>query len=160
MPVGFERQGPLYQRQTIAIAAVLAVFTATAIVIGFCLRLGHKLAEHPGQRLARRVQLATAVLWLTSVASFLLWVAGVTADVAIVFRDWPGPLLMTASAAALTASTLTLPGVVLLPAVWRNAPDSPGWTRWRKGRYTAALAIFAAFGILLGAWGALEPWAS
>ena len=80
--------------------------------------------------------------------------------IGIVFRKWPGALLTTASSAALTASALTLLGALLLPAVWRGAPDSPRWTTWHQSRYTAAVVIFAAFAVLLVAWGALEPWAS
>jgi hypothetical protein len=55
---------------------------------------------------------------------------------------------------------LTLVCALLLPAAWRGSPGLPGWTIWRKARYTTAVAIFAAFGILLGVWGALEPWAN
>jgi hypothetical protein len=118
------------------------------------------MAESDGQRVARRAQTAAAVLWLVGVATFALWITGLMADLTGVFRNWPGALLTTASSAALTASVLTLCGALLLPAVWRASPDSRDWTIWRRGRYTATVAIFAAFGILLGAWGALAPWAS
>jgi len=51
---------------------------------------------------------------------------------------------------------------LLLPAVWRGAVDGGrqalGWSGWRKTRYTVALLTFAALAIVLGAWGALEPW--
>ena len=160
MPIAFERVGPLHQPAILMLAVVLAVFTATAIVVGAFLRLQRPPAESSGQRLARRAQLAAAVLWLLGCAAFALWIGGVMADLTIVFRDWPGALLTTSSAAALAATATTVLGALLLPAAWRGAPGTPGWTFWRKGRYTAAVVIFAAFGALLGAWGALEPWAS
>ena len=161
MPTTFERVGLLLRPTTLVLAAGLTVFTALAIVVGFFLRLARKkIPESRSQRLARRVQLAAAVASLIGVATFVLWIIGVIADLTTVFRDWPGPLLQTASTAVLAASALTLVGALLLPAVWRNQPDARGWTVWRKGRYTLALTIFAAFGVLLGAWGALEPWAT
>ena len=161
MPTTFDRVGMLHRPAALAIAAVLAASAALAIFIGSFVRLARKrTAESRGQTLARRVQLAAAVLWLVAIATFALWITGLLADITGVFRDWPGPLLSTASFAALAASGLTLLGVLLLPAVWRNPRDARGWTAWRKGRYTLALTIFAVFGVLLGAWGALEPWAA
>ena len=160
MPVAFERVGPLHRPLTLSIAAGLTLFAAAGIVVGSFLRLRRRMAESAGQRLARHAQAAAAVLWLVGVAAFALWITGLTADVTGVFRNWPGALLITASSAALTASVLTLGGALLLPAVWRASPDASDWTFWRRGRYTAAVAIFVAFGILLGAWGALAPWAS
>jgi hypothetical protein len=160
MPIAFERVGPLHRPITLALAAGLAVFTAAAIVVGAFLRLQRPPAETGGQKLARRAQLAAAVLWLIGCATFALWITGVMADLTGVFRDWPGALLATSSSAALAATALTVLGVLLLPTAWRGAPDTPGWTLWRKGRYTAAVVIFTAFGATLGAWGALEPWAT
>ena len=160
IPVAFERAGLFHRPMTMALAAGLALLTAAAIVVGFFLRVRRPLAESNGQKLARRAQLAAAMLWLVGVATFALWITGLIGDLTGVFRDWPGPLLATASSGALAASVLTLVCALLLPAAWRGSPGSPGWTIWRKARYTAAVAIFAAFGILLGVWGALEPWAS
>jgi len=161
MPTTFERVGLLRRPITLASTAGLAVFTALAIVIGFFVRVSReRLAETRGQAFARRVQLAAAVLWLVGVVTFALWITGLLADVSGIFRDWPGPLLRTASSTALAASALTLVGALLLRAVWRVSADARGWTGWRKLRYTLALAIFVAFGVLLGAWGALEPWAT
>jgi hypothetical protein len=145
---------------TMALATALTVFTSAAIVAGFFLRLRRPLAESSGQTLARRAQLAAAVLWLVGIATFVFWITGLMGDLTGVFRRWPGALLATASSAALAASVLTLVCVLLLPVVWRGAPGMPSWTIWRKSRYAAAVAIFAAFGILLGVWGALLPWAT
>ncbi len=159
MPVAFERAGPFHRPMTMALAAGSALFTAAAIVVGFSLRVRRPLAESSRQRLARRAQLTAATLWLVCLATFALWITGLIGDLTGVFRDWPGPLLTTASSGALAASVSTLFCALLLPAVWHGAPGLPGWTMWRKARYTAAVAIFAAFGILLGVWGALAPWA-
>jgi hypothetical protein len=160
MPVAFERVAMPHRPLTLALTAGAAILTAFAIVVGSFVRLSRTLTESPGQKAARRVQLAAAVLWLIAAAAFAIWIAGISADATPLFRDWPGPLLLAASSAALAASVLTLLGIPLLVAVWRHRPGSEDWSAWRKGRYTAALAIFGAFALVLLAWGALEPWAS
>jgi hypothetical protein len=70
--------------------------------------------------------------------------------------------MIVASSSALAASVLTLASALFLPAVWRGALDgarsAAGWSSWRKTRYTLALLFFAAFALVLGAWGALAPW--
>lgn len=159
MPVAFERVALIHRPALLLLAAGLALFTAAAVVTGAFLRLRRPPPEHGRQKLARRVQLGAAVLWLVAIASFAIWIAGIIADVTRVFSDWPGALLVTSSFAALAATAVSVLGAVLLPAVWRNPLQTPSWTRWRKGRYTAAVVIFAVFGAVLGAWGALEPWA-
>jgi hypothetical protein len=159
IPLAFERVRPWHRPLTLSLSAALAAFTALAIVVGFFVRLSSRLPESRGQAVARRVQLAAAALWLTAVAAFALWIAGIMGDATPLFSDWPGPLLLTASSAALAASVSTLLGIPLLAAVWRRTADSTCWSPWRKVRYTAALAIFAAFALVLGAWGALAPWA-
>jgi hypothetical protein len=160
IPLAFERVRPWHRPLTLALSAALAAFTALAIVVGFFARRSSRLPESRGQAAARRVQLAAAALWLTAVVVFALWITGIMGDPTPLFSDWPGPLLLTASSAALAASVLTLLGFPLLAAVWRRTADAPSWSRWRKARYTAALAIFAAFAVVLGAWSALEPWAA
>jgi CubicO group peptidase (beta-lactamase class C family) len=160
MPIAFERVGLAHRPVVLLLAAGLTVLTAAGIVIGAFLRLQRPPAESSGQKLARRAQLAAAVLWLVGIAAFALWITGVMADLTGVFRDWPGALLASSSSAALAATAVTVLGALLLPVAWRGAPGAPGWTLWRKGRYTVAVAIFGAFGAVLGAWGALEPWAS
>ena len=158
MPVAFERVALLHRPAALLLTAGLAAFTAAAIVTGAFLRLRRPPPEHAGQKLARRAQLAAAVLWLAALVSFALWITGVMADVTRVFSAWPGALLATSSSTALAATAVTVLGALLLPAVWRVSLPTPGWSLWRKGRYTAAVVIFAAFGAVLGAWGGLEPW--
>lgn len=160
MPIAFERVGLLHRPTILVLTAALAAFTAAAIVVGAFLRLRRPPAENGAQKLARRAQLGAAVLWLFAVVLFALWISGVMADVTRVFSDWPGALLATSSWSALLATAVTVLGALLVPAVWRNALDAPSWTLGRKCRYTAAVIIFASFGAVLGAWGALEPWAT
>jgi CubicO group peptidase (beta-lactamase class C family) len=161
VPIAFERVTPLYSRNTLALLAVLALLTSAGVALGGFSRLAHKPAASAGQRRAGRVQLAAAWLWLASCAAFAAFGAR-AADATNIVYSWPGVPILVASSAALAASALTLVSALFLPAVWRGALDgaraAAGWSVWRKARFTLALVIFAAFAIVLGAWGALAPW--
>jgi CubicO group peptidase (beta-lactamase class C family) len=157
IPVALERVRPLYNRTPMLALAALTLLGSVAIVIGAFLRLAHKPAASGSQRLAGRVQLIAALFWLASFGSAAAFAAG-TADGARFVMQWPGAGILIASTAALLASLTTLACALLLPAAWRGT--SPGWTAWRKSRYTLALAIFAAYAILLAVWGGLQPWST
>src|SRR5262249_5028528 len=66
IPIAFERVTWLYQRSTLLTAAVLVLLTCVGLVLGALSRLAHKPAASSGQRLAGRVQLASALLWLAA----------------------------------------------------------------------------------------------
>ena len=161
VPIAFERTTPLYDRSTLMACAGLALISALGIAIGGFLRLASKPAASEGQRLAGRVQLGCAWFWLASFAAFAAFVARASDSVNILY-EWPGVPMLLASSAALLASVLTLASALFLPAVWRGALDgarpAAGWSAWRKARYTLAFLSFAAFAVVLGAWGALAPW--
>ncbi|HUO67209.1 MAG TPA: hypothetical protein VMV37_06725, partial [Gammaproteobacteria bacterium] len=161
VPIAFERTTPLYDRSTLVLCAGLALIGALGIAVGGFLRLASKPAASEGQRLAGRVQLGCAWLWLASFAGFAAFVARASDSVNVVY-DWPGAAMLVASSAALVASALTLASALFLPAVWRGALDggrpAAGWSAWRKVRYTLAFLSFAALAVVLGAWGALAPW--
>jgi len=161
VPIAFERVTPLYSRAALLYSAALALLAAVGVALGGFSRLAHKPPASPGQRLAGRVQLAAAWLWIASCVALAVFAAR-AADAVNVLYVWPGIPMLAASSAALAASALTLVSALFLPAVWRGALDgarpAPGWSAWRKLRFTLALLIFAAFAIVLGAWGALAPW--
>ena len=161
VPIAFERTTGLYDRSTLALCAGLALLSAIGIAIGGFLRLASRPPAGAGQRLAGRVQLACAWLWLASVAGFAAFAARAADSVNVVYY-WPGVPMLIASSAALAASVLTLASALFLPVVWRGALDgarpAAGWSSWRKARYTLAFLFFAAFAVVLGAWGALAPW--
>ncbi|HUL82019.1 MAG TPA: serine hydrolase domain-containing protein [Gammaproteobacteria bacterium] len=161
IPIAFERVTPLYSRNTLFVLAGLVLLASAGAALGGFSRLVHKPAASAGQRLAGRVQLAAAWLWLASFAAFAVFGAR-AADTTNIIYSWPGVPILAASSAALAASVLTLLGALFLPAVWRGALDGArpvaGWSTWRKLRYTLAFLSFASFAIVLGAWGALAPW--
>ena len=161
VPIAFERTTRLYDRSTLTLCASLALLSALGIAIGGFLRLASKPVASAGQRLAGRVQLACAWLWLASVAGFVAFVVRAADSVNVIY-SWPSLPMLVASSAALAASALTLGSALFLPAVWRGALDgarsAAGWSGWRKTRYTFAFLFFAALAVVLGAWGALAPW--
>jgi CubicO group peptidase (beta-lactamase class C family) len=155
VPIGFERVGALMQRSTLGLAAGLAALSAVLVVIGALVRRGRGTPASSGQRLAGRLQLAVALLWIATAIGCVFAIAGVSDATNLLFH-WPLPAVVAASSLALVASVLTVAGAPFLPAVWRSSV--PGWTIGCKLRYTLALVIFAAFAALLAAWGALVPW--
>lgn len=44
---------------------------------------------------------------------------------------------------------------VLAALAW---PQADGWDRMRKLRFSGTVAVFAGFGVLTAALGALQPW--
>jgi len=157
VPIGFERVGALMSRSTLALAATLTLLTAVGIVIGALIRRGRRLPASSGQHTAGLLQLVVALLWLAMFVSAALVIAA-AGDSATLVYHWPPLAILVASSLALAASVLTLAGVPYLSRVWLDSTRDSGWRLGRKIRYTLALAIFAALGVLLAMWGALVPW--
>jgi CubicO group peptidase (beta-lactamase class C family) len=157
VPIAFERVSALYASSTFSVIGGLAVLTAVAVALGAALRLRRPMPATRAQRLAGRLQVAAALALLGAAAAMAAFGAQAS-DVANIFYDWPGALVVLASALALLGAVLTGANALLLPVVWRGHAAQPQWPVWRKIRFTAALAVFAACAILLAAWGALEPW--
>jgi hypothetical protein len=91
---------------------------------------------------------------LGSLASFGLFGAGAAANQNDLVYNWPTTSIVLASTLALVASLVSWIAVVPVPAVWSGGS---GWTVWRKTRYSAAVAVFGALGLLLVSWGPCSP---
>jgi CubicO group peptidase (beta-lactamase class C family) len=157
VPIAFERVGALMSRSTLGLVAVLTLVTSIGIVIGALIRRGRHLPASSGQRTAGLLQLVTALLWLATFAGAVLVLAGAGNAETLVYY-WPPPALVLASGLALAATALTFAGVTYLPAVWLGPARDSAWGVGRRVRYTVALAVFAALGVLLALWDALAPW--
>ena len=48
--------------------------------------------------------------------------------------------------------------LILLPVAWRGGRRLDSWTTGRKARFSFTTLLFVAFAVVLGYWGALEPW--
>ena len=68
--------------------------------------------------------------------------------------------LVIGSSCAFVAAVMTVITLGLLPVVWRGGRRLDSWTIGRKARFTLTTLIFTGFGVMLGLWGALEPWRS
>lgn len=71
---------------------------------------------------------------------------------------WPGIMVVTASACALVAATLTLVTIAALPSIWQGGRRVDSWTGLRKLFFTSTVLVYAAFSVLLALSGGLEPW--
>jgi hypothetical protein len=135
----------------------LAGLAALATLGGIVFRNRREFRENQTQARASLVQNIQAVLWLIAMALLALW-ASKTGDVAYVVYRWPGALLLTASACALVASTLTIATFVALPAIWRGGRRVDSWSHLRKAGFTLTVLIYASLAVVLALWGALSPW--
>ena len=153
-----ERIGWLYRPATLAIAALLTLIASLAVIGGLFQRDLRDFRQARIQILADRTQAVTALVWLLAGAGFTVWAVR-TADPAWLMYNWPNPWLIGASWLALVAGLLSLVLIVQLPAVWRGERRLPGWSDWRKLRHSLTVLIYLALTVVLGAWGALEPWA-
>jgi len=139
---------------------LLALIASLATIGGVLLRTRLRdYRETPMQRRVSLVQTTQSVLWLLAAFTAGLWLSK-TGDVAAIFFDWPGGLMLTASSCALVAALLSVGNLVLLPFVWRGGRRVDSWTLGRKLRFTATALIFAGFSAVLATWGAIYPWAS
>jgi CubicO group peptidase (beta-lactamase class C family) len=137
--------------------AVLTALAAVATLLGAMLRNRREFRENQIQARAALTQNIQAGLWLAAMALLAAWAAQ-AADVAAIFYDWPGALLITASACALVAAALTLVTLAALPAIWQGGRRVDSWNGLRKTFFTITVVVYAAFAIVLGLWGALSPW--
>jgi CubicO group peptidase (beta-lactamase class C family) len=151
-------RAPVWRRPTtLAWLGGLAGLAALATLGGIVFRNRREFRENQTQARASLVQNIQAVLWLIAMALLALW-ASKTGDVAYVVYRWPGALLLTASACALVASTLTIATFVALPAIWRGGRRVDSWSHLRKAGFTLTVLIYASLAVVLALWGALSPW--
>lgn len=139
--------------------AALTGFAAVATLMGVFLRNRRDVRENQIQARAALAQNIQAGLWLAGFG--LVGAFGArAADQAAVFYEWPGPLLVTASACALVAAALTLITLAVLPAVWQGGRRVDSWSTLRKLLFTITVAIYLAFTVVLALWGLLAPWSA
>ncbi|MBV9510654.1 MAG: beta-lactamase family protein, partial [Caulobacteraceae bacterium] len=153
----YDRVGPLHRPGVLAALAALVAVASAATLFGAFARDRRESRQTPAQARASLMQTTIAVLWLLCIAAFAGW-AIQARDAAVLMFDWPGPLLLIASACAFVAAVLTVLTLIAGPAVWRGGRRLDSWNAWRKLRFTFTSLAFAAFAVALSTWGALEPW--
>ncbi|MGA0599889.1 serine hydrolase domain-containing protein [Caulobacter sp. KR2-114] len=154
----FERVGFLGQAAALAWMTTLALVASLATLGGVVMRARRDFRETSGQRRASLLQSSQAILWIVAAGLFGGWAMNVR-DPAQMMYDWPGWNLLLASACALVAAIMAVVSLVFIPLVWRGGGRRlDSWTAGRKARFTVTALIFAGYAVLLGFWGALEPW--
>jgi len=153
----YERVGLLFSRTVLVAAAAATVISALAALAGLFLRDRRDFRQTSIQGRADAAQLSASVLWIVAVACFAAWALSAK-DAARAMFGWPDPRLVVGSSCALVATVMTALVLGLLPIAWRGGRRLDSWTTGRKARFTATTVIFCLFAVLLGMWGALEPW--
>jgi len=138
--------------------AALTAAAALVTVLGLAIRNRREVRESAIQARASLVQNIQAGLWLAAFLLFGLWIGKALSDLAWVMYNWPGVLLILASACALVAAALTVPTLIALPAIWSGGRRVESWTYLRKAFFTVTVAIYLVFSVILGLHGALSPW--
>lgn len=156
--VALERVGPLFRPRVLLFLAALTLLTSLAVLVTAFVRRGRGLTATRAHRLAGYLQTTSALVWITSAVVVGVIVTSLTGDQADLIYNWPIPSILIFSTLSLVGTVLAASTVLLLPAVWGRQPGVTAWTWWRKLRFTLAALVFAAFGGLLGLWGALQPW--
>ena len=155
--VAYERSGVLASVPLLALLAAATVAAALAALAGLFARSRRESRQTSVQGRADGAQISGAVLWLVAIGCFWVW-TGQVSDPAALAYNWPGGWLITASASASVAAILTAMCLGLSPMVWRGGRRLDSWTAARKARFTVTTLVFTLFAVLLGLWGALEPW--
>jgi CubicO group peptidase (beta-lactamase class C family) len=153
----YERAAFLDGRAPLALLAAATAIAALSALAGLGFRDRRDFRQTSIQARADGAQISASILWLVALACFGVFYL-TSSDPAALIADWPSAWLLIASACALVATLVTLLVMGLLPAAWRGGRRLDSWTLGRKARFTVTTAVFALFGILLGLWGALEPW--
>jgi len=139
--------------------ALLSLIASIATLIGAGLRLRLNLRQTTAQARGSMIQTIQAVLWVIAFSSTAIWAAQ-SGDIAAIFFDWPGGLLLTASACGFVAGILSVIVILLTPFIWRGGRRVDSFTLARKLRFTATAVLYLAFSALLAVWGAIFPWVS
>ncbi|HTI66752.1 MAG TPA: serine hydrolase domain-containing protein [Caulobacteraceae bacterium] len=154
-----ERVSLLHRPGTLAATALASLAASLLVLAGLLIRGPREGRESRAQTGAARLEAVAACVWLAAGAAFGTWTLGAS-DAATLMYRWPSATLMTSSTLALAAAVLTLVLAVQLRAVWVGERRVVGWSSWRKLRHTATVLVYLALVVVLGAWGALTPWAN
>jgi CubicO group peptidase (beta-lactamase class C family) len=155
----FERSGIMWRPWVLIITAIAVAACALTGIAGLFLRDRREFRQTSIQGKTDAAQLSASALWLAAMGGYFIFRLGAP-DAARLMYGWPGPWLVLGSACAFVATVLSFLCLGLQPVVWRGGRRLDSWTTARKARFAATTLIFSFFGVLLGLWGALEPWSS
>jgi len=153
----FDRLGLMWRIPLLTALAALTALVSLATIFGQLTRDRREYRQTAAQSRASLLQTTVAVLWLIVFAAFAVW-WGQARDPTRLMYHWPGPGLLVASSCAFVAATLTVLTVLISPWAWRGGRRLDSWSAWRKLGFTFTTLVFAGFAVVLGLWGALEPW--
>lgn len=152
----YQRAGWTMNRELFFMLAVLTILVGLAKLIGTIATVSRRCEQTRIQKTSHTIAWSAAALWLISIVAIASWATG---DTLTRVYNWPGGKLLTGSTAGLLAFIASVALIVLLPFALRGGA-AEGWGSWRKMRHAMLSLVFAAFGAMLMAWGALAPWST
>jgi hypothetical protein len=156
----FERVGLWMRPAGLLAATLVALIASIAVLLGLAVRDRRDFRQTNIQRRASGLQTTASVLWLLSTGVSSVGLLRVIGEEPGAQFDWPGVLIVLGSACALIAALASVGQFLALPVVWRGGRRLDSWTAGRKLTFTFTVLVFTAYSVLLGLWGALEPWNS
>lgn len=104
---------------------------------------------------------AAGIAWAIAIGCYIT-ALGDMRDATTFFYAWPNAVVLRGSIAALTATIISAGAVVSLVHVMRRPRGdlSPAWIGAQRGILGLAILFYLSFSVLVGAHGALLPWAS
>lgn len=110
------------------------------------------------QERATLVSLCQSVLWVLAIFLVYSWQSGVAAAPHSLFLNWPSGVLRIASTLAGIASLATLYQFATLYFIYvEDRRFNDGWSDLQKVSHTVLQLFWGFFALVLGLWGALNP---
>jgi CubicO group peptidase (beta-lactamase class C family) len=134
----------------------------SAILLWLNLMRGYTRQERPSEGQARATLFSTgiSVLWVLAILITHHWKGQIEHDPTSLFIQWPNGQVRLASLLALIATLGSLYQLVSLYFIFvEDRRFNDGWAMWQKVAHSSLIVFWCGFGVILAAWGALNPFA-
>jgi len=146
-----ERIGFFGGLEWISIMSVLGLLSVIGIITGAWLRRRQKVHQSGGEKYSARLMTLYGGVWLL----FMLLMGGATVEALAMGNDiivaYPTSLMVAALAVLIVAAVLTVPVLLSIYPVWRDA----NWPLWRRIRHTSAIMVLTVLVLTLNHWNML-----
>lgn len=148
-----ERLSLIHQPMVLLSVLLVGLAAALGSLWAIPAGMGREYRETPAQSRAGWMKAFTSLLWVLGGVLGAVWFTGSR-------TTWPNPILIAGSSCALAATLFSLIMLLQLPRALRTDRRGMGWSAAKRLRHAYTVFVFLALGVVLAAWGALEPWSS